>query len=65
MFTLSTESLIAGGTVMLGGIIWLLRLESRVAVQETRFADLKELINVRFDRVEKALNGYMDDERSH
>lgn len=48
----------------LGAVVWGVRQEGRINVQEQRIADLKELINVRFDgsdvrleRIEKCLNG--------
>lgn len=46
------------------GVIWGVRLEGKVNLQDQRTTDLKELINARFDgtdqrlgRIEKALNG--------
>lgn len=46
------------------GIVWGVRLEGKVNLQEQRTTDLKELINSRFDstdgrlkRIENALNG--------
>jgi hypothetical protein len=51
---------------VVGGLIWALRLEGKVNLQEQRSTDLKELINERFDhtderlsRIERSLNGYL------
>ena len=48
----------------IAGIIWGVRLEGKVNLQDQRTTDLKELINQRFDgtderlkRIERALNG--------
>ena len=49
---------------MIGAVVWGVRQEGRINVQEQRIADLKELINTRFDasdnrldRIELCLNG--------
>ena len=48
----------------IGAVVWGVRQEGRINVQEQRIADLKELINTRFDasdnrldRIELCLNG--------
>jgi len=49
-----------------GVVVWGIRQEGRIHLQEQRVTDLKELINTRFDmteqrleRIEKCLNGML------
>jgi hypothetical protein len=51
---------------VIGGIVWGVRLEGKVNLQDQRTTDLKELINTRFDstderlkRIERSLNGHL------
>ena len=48
----------------IGGIVWGIRLEGQVKLQDQKIMDFKDLINTRFDdtanrleRIERALNG--------
>ena len=61
-----TSIITFGLAYVFAAVIWGIRLEGRVNVQEQRHTDLRELINTRFDaldtrleRVEKALNGML------
>jgi hypothetical protein len=53
-----------GASWVIGVVVWAFRLEGRINTNEQRHLDLKELINTRFDaldrrleRVERTLNG--------
>lgn len=59
---ISISIFLAGQVIV--GIVWGVRLEGKVNLQEQRTTDLKELINTRFDgtderlkRIERAMNG--------
>lgn len=61
--SLITIAIFLAGQVVVG-IVWGVRLEGKVNLQEQRTTDLKELINSRFDntddrlkRIERSLNG--------
>ena len=61
-----TSIITFGLAYVFAAVIWGIRLEGRVNVQEQRHADLRELISTRFDtvesrleRIEKALNGML------
>lgn len=54
--------------IVFGAIIWSIRLEGRVNSADLRHADLKELLNEKFDamdyrleRMERAMNGALKD----
>jgi hypothetical protein len=64
-----TEGIILFGlSILIGGLVWGVRLEGRVNATETRHEDLKDhlreildskfaTVNVRLDRIEHNLNG--------
>lgn len=69
--TLVTISIFLAGQVIVG-IVWGVRLEGKVNLQEQRTTDLKELINTRFDstderlkRIERAMNGSLRNDGHH
>ena len=54
------------GTAFLGALGWIFHLGTRVAIIETQYEGLQELINTRFDevnrrleRIEHSMNGHL------
>lgn len=43
--------------LVIGGVIWLIRLEGRVNTQQALHADLKEDVQYIRNRIDRALNG--------
>ena len=59
------------GTAFLGVIGWILHLGTRVTVIETQYEGLKDLIEVKFDevnrrlgRIEHAMNGHLREDNN-
>lgn len=46
---------LAAGVVVIGGIVWALRLEGRVNTTEARFTDLKGDVQYIRERIDEAL----------
>lgn len=47
--------LVSLGVVCVAGVVWAVRLEGRVNVQDQKFIDIEKLINFRFDSLEKLI----------
>ena len=50
-------TLVTGIMAVIGGIVWLVRLEGRVNTAEKLHADLKEDVTYIRSRIDRALNG--------
>lgn len=54
---MNSGELIAGAGLLVGGLVWLIRLEGRVNTQEALHRELKEDVQYIRDRIDAALNG--------
>ena len=57
MGNLSPEAVMAVVAPVVGFIVWLIRLEGRVNLQDARYSEIKESLAYIRDRVDRALNG--------
>lgn len=57
MGNLPIEAVMAAAVPALGFIVWLLRLEGRINVQDARYTEIKESLAYIRERLDRALNG--------
>ena len=54
---MSVESVLAMAVPVAGVIVWLIRLEGRINLQDARYAEIKESLAYIRARLDRALNG--------
>ena len=57
MGNLPVETVMVAVGPVLGFVVWLIRLEGRINLQEARYAEIKESLTYIRERLDRALNG--------
>lgn len=57
MVNLSPEALMAIIVPVVGVVVWLIRLEGRINLQDARYAEIKDALTYIRERLDRALNG--------
>lgn len=57
MASMSVETVLALAVPVAGVIVWLIRLEGRINLQDARYSEIKESLSYIRARLDSALNG--------
>lgn len=58
MGSVTPEAVMAVAAPVVGVIVWLIRLEGRINLQDARYGEIKESLAYIRDRLDRALNGH-------